>query len=167
MLYQAELLPVKYGAPERSRTHNLLIRSQTLYPIELRAHFLLFINRNGAEDRNRTGTVVTYRRILSPVRLPVPPPRRYKKRYKNKKMFKGGNRIRTGGKGFADLCLTTWLCRHNMERKTGFEPATPTLARWCSTTELLPQFIMKSPKKINSLGSIKIMSHEGLEPSTL
>ena len=28
-----------------------------------------------AENRNRTGTVVTYRRILSPVRLPVPPPR--------------------------------------------------------------------------------------------
>ncbi len=26
-----------------------------------------------------------------------------------------------------------------MERKTGLEPATPTLARWCSTTELLPQ----------------------------
>ena len=31
--------------------------------------------KSGAEDRNRTGTVVTYRRILSPVRLPVPPPR--------------------------------------------------------------------------------------------
>ena len=29
----------------------------------------------GAEDRNQTLTVVTYRRILSPVRLPVPPPR--------------------------------------------------------------------------------------------
>ena len=27
----------------------------------------------GAEDRNRTGTVFNYRRILSPVRLPVPP----------------------------------------------------------------------------------------------
>ncbi len=55
------------------------------------------------------------------------------------KLFGGGNRIRTGDKGFADLCLTTWLCRHiKMERKTGFEPATPTLARWCSTTELLP-----------------------------
>ena len=26
-----------------------------------------------------------------------------------------------------------------LERKTGFEPATPTLARWCSTTELLPR----------------------------
>ena len=25
-----------------------------------------------------------------------------------------------------------------MERKTGFEPATPTLARLCSTPELLP-----------------------------
>ena len=25
------------------------------------------------------------------------------------------------------------------KRKTGFEPATPTMARWCSTTELLPQ----------------------------
>ena len=29
----------------------------------------------GAEDRNRTGTVITNRGILSPVRLPVPPPR--------------------------------------------------------------------------------------------
>ncbi len=76
MLYQAELLPEmkKYGAPGRSRTHNLLIRSQTLYPIELRALNILFY-KDGAEDRNRTGTVVTYRRILSPVRLPVPPPR--------------------------------------------------------------------------------------------
>ena len=58
------------GAPDRSRTHNLLIRSQTLYPIELRAQ-----NNNNAEDRNRTGTVISHRRILSPVRLPVPPPR--------------------------------------------------------------------------------------------
>ena len=31
---------------------------------------------SGAEDRNRTGTVITNRRILSPLRLPVPPPRR-------------------------------------------------------------------------------------------
>ena len=28
-----------------------------------------------------------------------------------------------------------------MERKTGLEPATPTLARLCSTTELLPHLI--------------------------
>ena len=30
---------------------------------------------NGAEDRNRTGTIVTNPGILSPVRLPVSPPR--------------------------------------------------------------------------------------------
>ena len=103
------------GAPERSRTPNLLIRSQTLYPIELRAHIIKIMS---AEDRNRTGTVVTYRRILSPVRLPVPPP------------------------------------RHKLERKTGFEPATPTLARWCSTTELLPHIM-------------KLMRVKGVEPPRL
>src|SRR5690625_540538 len=86
----------KNGAPERSRTPNLLIRSQTLYPIELRA---LMVPRAGLEPARR----YTLRRILSPVRLPIPPPR-----------------------------------LGNLERKTGFEPATPTLARWCSTTELLP-----------------------------
>ena len=40
---------------------------------------------------------------------------------------------------FADRCLTTWLCRlKKMERETGFEPATSTLARSHSTTELFP-----------------------------
>src|SRR5690625_2329066 len=88
--------PIKlYGAPERSRTPNLLIRSQALYPIELRAHM---VPRAGLEPARWK----THRRILSPVRLPIPPP------------------------------------RLGLERKTGFEPATPTLARWCSTTELLP-----------------------------
>ena len=64
-------------------------------------------------------------------------------------------------KGFADLCLTTWLRRHTgknnkggkdeavrpssarlhpdfVERETRFELATLALARRCSTTELLP-----------------------------
>ncbi len=50
-----------------------------------------------AEDRNRTGTDITIRRILSPVRLPVPPPRH--------------------------------VGTIENKRKTGFEPATPTLAR--------------------------------------
>ncbi len=36
---------VLIGAPERSRTPNLLIRSQTLYPIELRAHVFLVRSR--------------------------------------------------------------------------------------------------------------------------
>ena len=69
MLYQAELFPE--NAPRRSRTFNLLIRSQTLYPIALWV-------RISAEDRDRTGTVITNRGILSPVRLPIPPPRHYR-----------------------------------------------------------------------------------------
>ena len=55
----------------------------------------------------------------------------------------GGTQIRTGG---------TWFCRPlpyhlamppstKMERETGLEPATTTLARWSSTTELLSQYI--------------------------
>ena len=67
VLYQAELFPD--NAPSRSRTYNLLIRSQTLYPIAL------WVLQQNAEDRDRTGTVITDRRILSPVRLPIPPPR--------------------------------------------------------------------------------------------
>ena len=49
------------------------MRSQVLCPVEPRVH--RNIKMYTAEDRNRTGTKVTLRRILSPVRLPVPPPR--------------------------------------------------------------------------------------------
>ena len=60
---------------------------------------------NGAEDRNRTGTRGKSRRILSPVRLPVPPLRHII-------LFSGGDtQIRTGDQGVAVHCLTTWLCR--------------------------------------------------------
>ncbi len=84
---------------ERVETLNLLIRSQTLYPIWATGAY-------GAEaGRPRTGASPTAS-ILSPVRLPVPPPR-----------------------------MSYW----KLERKTGFNPATPTLARLYSTTELLPQ----------------------------
>ena len=50
--------------------------------------------------------------------------------------------IEPTNKGFADLCLTTWLPRRrdgahgasgNLERETGLEPATSTLARSHST----------------------------------
>src|SRR5206468_6678678 len=50
-------------------------------------------------------------------------------------------------RGFADLRLShlatppRWwepVDRKILERETGFEPATPTLARSCSTTELFP-----------------------------
>ncbi len=66
------------------------------------------------------------------------------------KMAGGAGRNRTADRGFADLGLTTWLPRRYtknprrraretiLERETGFEPATSTLARSHSTTELLP-----------------------------
>ena len=52
-------------------------------------------------------------------------------------------RFELGSKGFADLCLTTWLCRLNMERKTRFELATLALARRCSTAELFPHIVLR------------------------
>ena len=60
---------------EKIRTPDLLIRSQTLYPAELRAHIIFYRFFVNAGDRNRTGTGGKSRRILSPVRLPVPPRR--------------------------------------------------------------------------------------------
>ena len=60
--------------------------------------------------------------------------------------------------GFADRRLTTWLRRprsdpegKKMERETGVEPATSTLARWSSTTELLPLKPVTTP----SIGGAK------------
>ena len=82
-----------FGAPEGTRTPDLLIRSQTLYPAELRAHI------NGAENRTRTGTIVTYRRILSPVRLPIPPPRHII-------LLEAATGFEPVNNGFADRCLS-------------------------------------------------------------
>ena len=42
---------------------------------------LVCLELNGAEDRNRTGTDVTIRGILSPLCLPVPPPRHIKNQH--------------------------------------------------------------------------------------
>ena len=64
--------------------------------------------------------------------------------------LRGDDRIRTGDKGFADLCLTTWPRRHERqsagikpadysERATRFELVAFSLARRRSTTELRPQ----------------------------
>src|SRR5438876_2936082 len=65
------------------------------------------------------------------------------------KRMEARGRIELPHKGFADLSLTTWVPRlerreierlvnKNLERETGFEPATSTLARSHSTTELFP-----------------------------
>src|SRR5262245_53202457 len=48
-----------------------------------------------------------------------------------------------------ELSIVNGQSRVGVERETGLEPATPTLARWCSTTELLPLF---SVSNINNGG---------------
>ena len=40
-----QFLGFLFGAPGRGRIHNLLIRSQTLYPVELRAQVAVFGSR--------------------------------------------------------------------------------------------------------------------------
>ena len=57
-----------YGCGSRIWTYDLRVMSPTSYQTALSRVI-------GAEDRNRTDTVFNHRRILSPVRLPVPPPR--------------------------------------------------------------------------------------------
>lgn len=62
-------------APEASASANFATTACYLFSLtsfsDVVKRFFIF----GAEDRNRTGTVVSNRGILSPVRLPVPPPR--------------------------------------------------------------------------------------------
>ena len=54
-----------------------------------------------------------------------------------------------------------------MERKTGFEPATPTLARWCSTTELLPHEMYVVFKNLAIYSINPLVRVKGVEPPRL
>ena len=75
---------------------------------------------DGAEDRTWTGTGITPRGILSPLRLPIPPLRHE---------YGGDTRNRTGDKGFADLCLTAWLCRRNNGAENEIRTRDPLLGK--------------------------------------
>ena len=58
------------------RGQDLNLRPSGYEPDELPTappRVIILLKKYGAEDRNRTGTVFNHRRILSPVRLPVPP----------------------------------------------------------------------------------------------
>ena len=67
-----------------------------------------------------------------------------------------------GNKGFADLCLTTWLCRHkrgiNFPRKklairNGLEPSTSSVTGWHSN-------------QLNYRTAMIVVGATGLEPVT-
>ncbi len=67
------------------------------------------------------------RGILSPLRLPIPP---------------SGPEISIRSTLRKYLLVSKRkIVTNKMERETGFEPATPTLARLCSTPELLPHLL--------------------------
>ncbi len=107
-------------------------------------------------SETRTRTPFAGHRILSPVRLPIPPSRQ-------SSFFEAPSGFEPLHKSFADFSLTTWVRRHRIilstskrlffdytdnkspatfsvtaaglfvERETGLEPATSTLARLRST----------------------------------
>ena len=68
------------------------------------------------EGRNRTGTNINVRGILSPLCLPVSPPRQNE----------ASTRFELVNDGFANHCLTTWLRRRPSERRD----SNPRPSRW-------------------------------------
>ena len=70
-----------YGCGSRIWTYDLRVMSPTSCQLLYPAMFILVIQLSlkcildGAGDRGRTGTIGKDRGILSPVRLPIPPPR--------------------------------------------------------------------------------------------
>ena len=65
--------------------------------------------------------------------------------------------IEPTSKSFAGPGLTTWLRHQKMERETRFELATSTLARWSSTTELLPHHFNNSHGKDSAISKTYIV----------
>ena len=65
--------------------------------------------------------------------------------------------IEPTSKSFAGPGLTTWLRHQKMERETRFELATSTLARWSSTTELLPHHFENSYGKNSAISKAYIV----------
>ena len=116
---------------------------------------------------------------------------RYSIKYKCQKetnylvSLRGVDQIWTGDEGVADLCLTTWLRRHNMT-PTGFEPMLPpwkggVLTTWPTGHKTIKRRVRDSNPRRRSLPPYMISNHApsasrttlhprtpagGLEPST-
>src|SRR5579863_5830956 len=90
----------------------------------------------GARGRNRTGTRVTPRGILSPLRLPVPPPGQIAKRLGSESNRRPrlcrplhNHSATQPNTVLLPISPRVLLELQNLERETRLELATPTLAR--------------------------------------
>ena len=118
----------------------------------LSSWFVLFWS--GAGDRTRTGTVF--------------PPRDFKSlasaSFATSAKFGGATQIRTGGKGFADPCLTTWLWR--LQLRMG----NPTIKKWSgkrdSNSRHLPWQGNALPLSHSRISKRILVGTIGLEPMT-
>ncbi len=119
----------KKSASHHSRKRLILSRySRLLYAYKHKKNELSSSKQYRWSGSNRHSLRNT---ILSRARLPIPPHRQ-------------NMEAATGFEPVVKVLQTSALplgyaAILNLERKTGFEPATPTLARLYSTTELLPQ----------------------------
>ena len=135
----------RYGASRyfaRLPTHNAESGSLALCTV----HFLLLpsdpaVTSNALAIRivfPLVGVTPAFRRLG----LPAMPGKQKKGPGKTPKTLvfsmEAASRFELENVGFAGRCLTTWPSRQCMERETGVEPATSTLARSHSTTELFP-----------------------------
>ena len=87
-----------------------------------------------------------------------------KHNFSSKLCSRGANQIWTGDEGVADLCLTTWLRRHNMT-PTGFEPMLPPWKGGVLTTWPWSLILMTASRSMQYLKYYET-PRAGLEPAT-
>ena len=81
--------------------------------------------------------------------------------------MRGDDRIRTGGEGVADPCLTTWLRRHiKLNDPKGIRtPVTAVKGRCLNRLTMGPRSLFVPEAHIHETGKIKT-PRVGLEPTT-
>ena len=135
------------GSPSRTRTYNLAVNSRPLYRLSYRGapdtRGLLLAAEPGLEPglRDPKSLVLPLhhsaanRSICTLMKAGASRlPREHAKWCRRP----GSNRHEGCPPTVFETVASTYSATSALERKTGFEPATPSLARRCSTAELLP-----------------------------
>ena len=111
-----------------------------------------FIPRRQSQFPRQTKKTETRSAFHTPQAKSIPPANKKKTEIRSAlhtpqaKSIPPANKKRQEPDSFGFLSLSH-LLSCPLERKTGFGPATPTLARWCSTTELFPQCVSKKLRR--------------------